>query len=180
MNYSGTEMNITACVVSADIAVAPEGVVEMLRCLRMSAGFCQGSETLAGDGRPSCLSSSSGTVHQGMNVTLVLIYLFCVFTQKRRGLCWGLYWLVLLVCWESEFCVSLGWQKLILLSKAFMKGERYLMHLCSAWLLVSSHGQLGMGAYSWLSGAGAVQLSTTLDQWCWCLALSIAWIMNLS
>lgn len=28
MNYSGTEMNITACVVPAEVAVTPKGVVE--------------------------------------------------------------------------------------------------------------------------------------------------------
>lgn len=81
-------MNITACVVSAAIAVVPEGVVEMLRSLRMSAGFCQGSETLAGDGGPPCLSSSSGTVHQGMNVTGINISFPCVYT-KRKGVVLG-------------------------------------------------------------------------------------------
>lgn len=40
--------------------------------------------------------------------------------------------------------------------------------------LVSSHGQLGMGADSWLSGTGVVELLTTVGQWCWCLALSTA------
>lgn len=77
-------MNITACVVPAEVAVAPKNDVEMLRSLGMAAGFCQGSQTLGGDGRPSCPSRSSGTVHQGINVTLVF-YLFCVFAQKKDG-----------------------------------------------------------------------------------------------
>lgn len=51
----------------------------------MAVGFCQGSQTLGGDGRPSCPSHSSGTVHQGINVTLVLVYFFCVFAQKKDG-----------------------------------------------------------------------------------------------
>lgn len=42
-------MNITACVVPAEVAVAPKGVVEVLRSLGVAAGFCQGSET------PDCL-----------------------------------------------------------------------------------------------------------------------------
>lgn len=42
---------------------------------------------------------------------------------------------VVLTCvaagWESELCVSLGWQKLMNLSKASMRGERGLTHLGS-------------------------------------------------
>ena len=69
-------MNVTACVVPNVVAVAPKGAVEELRSRGMAAVFYQDFETLAGGGRPSFTSSSSGTVHQGMNVHPVSTYMY--------------------------------------------------------------------------------------------------------
>lgn len=64
-------MKVTGCVIHTVVAVTPKGAVEELRTQGRAAVLYQDFETPAGDGGPSFPSSSSGAVHQGMNVCLV-------------------------------------------------------------------------------------------------------------